>query len=457
MATSSLGPLVEQPPSKRLVRWQIATLTLMVISYSAYYLCRATLPVLMSSIIDELAAKGISHTEAKIRVGYIASMGILAYAIGKVVSGNLADLLGGRRGLLTGMGGAIFFSVLFAMGGGIPIFTLAWVGNRAMQSMGWVSVVKLTSRWFGPTSYARVMGLISSSYLIGDTLARASMGLLMSWGLEWRAIFFIAAAALSLVFIASFLFIRNSPQDVGEEEPAAETPLAARGDESDASVSPKNSVWQNIKPLLLTRSFRIVCVLSLCLTLIRETFNTWSPTFLVERVGFDKPDAAFFSALFPFFGCLSVMAAGFIGDAVGRNGRGKVIAISIALCVGILLLLGHSPIGVTRTGSVALIAMTAMLLLGPYSYLSGAMALDFGGKKNSGTACGIIDGVGYFGGYLSGASIAQISISYGWEGAFTFLAAVALLGTLLALVYSKEQRAQAYALAEHDRQIPQLT
>ena len=68
MATSSLGPLVEQPPSKRLVRWQIATLTLMVISYSAYYLCRATLPVLMPSIIDELAAKGISHTDAKIQL-----------------------------------------------------------------------------------------------------------------------------------------------------------------------------------------------------------------------------------------------------------------------------------------------------------------------------------------------------------------------------------------------------
>ena len=44
----------------------------------------------------------------------------------------------------------------------------------------------------------------------------------------------------------------------------------------------------------------------------------------------------------------------------------------------------------------------AFLLIGPYSYLAGAISLDFGGKRGGATACGIIDGVGYLGGVLAG-------------------------------------------------------
>ena len=52
----------------------------------------------------------------------------------------------------------------------------------------------------------------------------------------------------------------------------------------------------------------------------------------------------------------------------------------------------------------------AFLLIGPYSYLAGAISLDFGGKRGGATACGIIDGVGYlFGGVLAGNVVARLS------------------------------------------------
>jgi hypothetical protein len=43
------------------------------------------------------------------------------------------------------MGGSILFTVLFVLAGGFPLFTLAWVGNRRFQSMGWVGLVKVAS------------------------------------------------------------------------------------------------------------------------------------------------------------------------------------------------------------------------------------------------------------------------------------------------------------------------
>jgi sugar phosphate permease len=66
---------------------------------------------------------------------------------------------------LLGSAGAIGCTALFALGGGLPIFTLAWALNRLLQSTGWPGAVKLTSRWFSYSSYGAAMGFISLSYL----------------------------------------------------------------------------------------------------------------------------------------------------------------------------------------------------------------------------------------------------------------------------------------------------
>jgi len=79
-------------------------------------------------------------------------------------------------------------------------------------------------------------------------------------------------------------------------------------------------------------------------------------------------------------------------------------------------------------------------VIGPYSYLAGAIALDFGGKHGSATSSGIIDGVGYLGGILAGESMARISVRFGWSGAFLALAGTALLSSAAAAVFLISQR-----------------
>jgi OPA family glycerol-3-phosphate transporter-like MFS transporter len=158
----------------------------MLTGYSGYYLCRSDLSVAMPLIIRELAAHGVSSYTAQVQLGTLASLGVLAYAVGKLPSGWLADFLGGRRNFLYGMGGAILFSVLFGLGGGLPIFTIAWIGNRCIQSLGWAGMVKITSKWFSYSSYGTVMGIISLSYLFGDAASRAFLGGLISVGFGWR-------------------------------------------------------------------------------------------------------------------------------------------------------------------------------------------------------------------------------------------------------------------------------
>ena len=173
--------------------------------YAGYYLCRSDLAVAMPLLIAELARLGIAPDAAQIRLGGIASLGVFAYAIGKFPSGWLADFLGGRRNFLFGMAGAILFTVLFGMAGGIPLFTVAWMGNRLVQSLGWAGMVKITSRWFSYSSYGTVMGIVSLSFLFGDAASREFLSLLIGAGFGWRGLFYAAAATLGIFLLLNLI------------------------------------------------------------------------------------------------------------------------------------------------------------------------------------------------------------------------------------------------------------
>jgi sugar phosphate permease len=204
--------------SRKLVGWQTLNVALLIAGYSGYYLCRSNLSVTMPLLITDLAGRGVSAGRAQIMLGSIASLGVLAYAIGKFPSGSLADLFGGRRNFLTGMAGSVAFTLLFAASGSLPWFTLAWMGNRLVQSLGWAGAVKIASRWFPFKAYGTVTGLISLSYLFGDAVSRRFMGALISRGMGWKGVFLTTASVLSALFLVCAWLLRESPAEIGEAD-----------------------------------------------------------------------------------------------------------------------------------------------------------------------------------------------------------------------------------------------
>jgi OPA family glycerol-3-phosphate transporter-like MFS transporter len=428
--------MLEEKQTPRLRRWQALTVTLLVFGYAGYYLCRSNFSVALPLIIDDLVARGWDANGAKVRLGALASIGVFAYAGGKFLSGGLTDFLGGRRAFLLGSAGAISCTALFALGGGLPIFTLAWALNRLLQSTGWPGAVKITSRWFSFSNYGAAMGFISLSYLFGDAAARRFMGWLIAHGVGWRGVFFAAAGVMLITFLANLPLLKESPREIGEAEPPANPLNLVDGRKSSAKTALKSALMAFMR----SRAFWIVCLLSLGTTLLRETFNTWTPTYFTEVTGLSKAEAANKSALFPLFGGVSVLLAGFISDMLGRNGRALIILIGLLSSSGCLWMLGHAQFGGSSALPILLVASVAFTLLGPYSYLAGAISLDFGGKQGSAMASGIIDGVGYLGGVLAGDTVARVSIRFGWQGAFTALAGVALLSSLAAALLLIEQQ-----------------
>ena len=99
-----------QPDLKpRFTQWHGATVALLALGYSGYYFCRSDFSVVLPQLIHDLAQHGITPNEAQIRLGFIASVGTVAYALGKFVSGALGRYWRtGRRNFLGGMAGSIF-------------------------------------------------------------------------------------------------------------------------------------------------------------------------------------------------------------------------------------------------------------------------------------------------------------------------------------------------------------
>jgi OPA family glycerol-3-phosphate transporter-like MFS transporter len=402
---------------------------LLTLGYAGYYFCRASFSVAKPQLIEFLSSGGtMDAAAAKIALGGVASAATLAYAGGKFASGALADFWSGRRNFLLGMGGAIVFNLMFALSGTLPLFTLAWVLNRLIQALGWPGALKVTGSWYPASSYGTAVGILSLSYLFGDFAARQFHGALIKAGVGWQGLFIGGAAVLTVLLVLNALFLR---ENLTTTKPTERT-------ETSESVAADKEPELDAKAFLRSPSFWCVCLISLAFTLARETFNEWSPTYLVEFGKLTKANAATQSSFFPLFGGFAVILAGKLSDGLGRSGRAFILLLSLPIIALLLSSLALLPAG----SPLIIFAISAIgfFLIGPYSFLAGALSLDFGGKKSGATASGIIDGIGYLGGVLAGESMARLSVALGWKGAFFTLSGVLLASLIPAFYFWTQQK-----------------
>ena len=287
------------------------------------------------------------------------------------------------------------------------------------------------------------MAVVSLSFLFGDAGCRWMMSELMAHGVGWRGVFFFASGALAVLMVMCMLLLRESPEERGLPKPEVNPRnvyAGEEGTEGGTAGDERVNIGAILKPLLTSFAFWMVCVLAFGATLLRETFNLWMPTYFVQFAGFSPSVAASRSALFPLCGGISVLLGGFLSDKLGPNGRNILVVAGMSACTVCLVLMGHIPSPAGLWAPSILVGLVGFTLLGPYSYLAGAMSLDFGGEKGSATAAGIIDGFGYMAGWISGDTVARVAVAFGWRTAFVALAGVSLVTALVAVVLAAHQR-----------------
>jgi OPA family glycerol-3-phosphate transporter-like MFS transporter len=403
-----------------------ATFLSLLVGYAGYYLCRQNLSVAMGPM---KLALGLDARQ----FGQMMSLGTLAYTFGKLTTGALADAKGqGRTVFYVGLIGTVVSSLVFSLGSSFGFLLAMWSLNRLCQSMGWGGLVNVMSRWFSTSTYGTAMGLMSMSYQFGTVIASVFAGFLLSMGFGWQALFTVPAFTLFGIGMLTYPFLKNSPNDVGHELPGYSIDLVTTVHEPEAILS----YWQRFSVLLKNRGFLMMAALSFVLTFMREVFNLWMPSYFSE-MGASASMAAFKSAIFPVLGCVGTLFAGWYSDRFLQSRRGPIMAVLLGGLALSFFGLSQVTTIATLTGistqklAVVFVGLVGFFLLGPYSFVGGVAALDFGGRKTAGTAAGLLDGVGYFGATLSGIGVAEVLMRAGWHQLYAVMAVLSIAAILL--------------------------
>jgi sugar phosphate permease len=282
-------------------------------------------------------------------------------------------------------------------------------------------MVKQVPDWFASGSLALAMGILSLSFVFGGVLATILAGFIARWsGNDWRWVMggpSIVLAAIVLICWAALPRARAT--EVQHRRPLREA-LAVD--------------WRGVVAVAAARRFWIVCALSFTLTLLRETFNTWTVDFFRTSGGsaMSSQMAAFLSTPFDACGAVGIVTLGWLFGRMGQRGRTTVlVAMLSALAAAIAALPALAVRNVAL--ATALLGAIGFLAYGPYSLLAGLFAVEIKGKEHVATVAGILDGVGYFAAILSGQAFGRVLDLGGYQLGFASLAVLAALSALLCL------------------------
>ena len=373
---------------RRLMNWLPLGLT-----YAFLYMGRYNLTVAKKSFGDLMQNSDF---------GTIFFFGTIVYGCSFVINGPLTDKLGGRKAILVSALGAAVANFLmgmvtyFGMTGHLVVtFSILYSLNMYFQSFGAVAIVKVNSSWFHVRergTFGGVFGILIAlglyfAYDWGSIITR-------TFSLPW--VFFVPTIILIGFFILSFGVVRDHPSEAGFED----------FDPGDAKIGDGSrlSAFQVASLMLKNRVILTIALIEFCSGFLRNAIMQWYKVFS-DQTGIS---GAFvpknWGLLLCCAGILGSVFAGTVSDRIFGSRRGPVSAV-----LYLMMLLG----GIAATFMLNseylgwLMVFMSMAIIGVHGMLSGTASMDFGGKKNVGTAVGLIDGMVYLG---TGAE----ALYYGW-------------------------------------------
>ncbi|KUK42085.1 MAG: Major facilitator superfamily MFS_1, partial [Thermovirga lienii] len=217
----------------------------MVLAYMVVFFHRLAAGVVKEDIINTF---GLSYTE----FGHLASMYFYAYMVMQIPVGILADSLGARITVSSGMLVAALGSVVFGLAKSVFAVFLGRFLVGIGVSVVFVCVLKVQSQWFREDEFASVSGATNLMGNLGGLVAQTPLALLVA-AFTWRYTFVAIGALSAALAVLCFLLIRNKPQDMGFPPIHQEVPLE---DNKKASVS--SGLMEVIKDICLWPCFLYV-------------------------------------------------------------------------------------------------------------------------------------------------------------------------------------------------------
>ncbi|KAJ7957468.1 Glycerol-3-phosphate transporter [Quillaja saponaria] len=469
-----------KPPHKTLLFHQILVLILTFLAYASFHASRKP-PSIVKSVLgptipsnSTLAASNLSSTDTgwppfdgpkgTHRLGEIDLAFLSSYSIGMYFSGHLGDRIDLRLFLVFGMMGSGVFTMIFGLGYWLNVHVLGFfMGVQIIcglfQSIGWPCVVAIVGNWFGKSKRGLIMGIWNSHTSVGNIIGSVVASGVLEFGWGWS--FMLPGILVILVGILVFLFLAVNPENMGFESPGmviemdvdvdVDVEVEVDGEKNLQKVETEEAMLlesDNLDTLAaigFLEAWRLpgVAPFAFCLffsKLVAYTFLYWLPFYIrhtaVAGVHISHKTAGILSTIFDIGGAFGGVLAGLISDMIEARAVTSILFLLLSIPALILYRIYGS---LSMPTNIILMFLSGLLVNGPYSLITTAVAADLGTQSLMGgnsralaTVTAIIDGTGSIGAAL-GPLLAGYFSTRGWNTVF-FMLIVAIIFAGLFLI-----------------------
>jgi len=407
--------------------------------YTSFYMCRYNLSLANPSISQEF---GFSREQ----MGHIISAALLAYALGLIVNGALADRLGGKRAMLIGAAGTIAMNLLFgaaSFAGMLGLFVAIRALDGYFQSFGAPGMVKINTAWFARRERGRFSGIFGFMINLGRfgifTLGPALLagfsvlGMVHIPPLHWRWLFWVPSVICALVAVGMAVWVKETPEQAGYPGLIPDTGPGGQADPgSGAGRDVRAGVAEVLRTIATQPVVWITAAAYACTGAVRQAVDQWFPRYMQDMYQVDLRSAQFqfLAFLIPFMASAGSLLAGYVSDTLFKGRRAPVAAILYFTETALILLAARFH-GVTA--AIVFLVLISFTANSTHSILGSAAPMDIGGRRMSGFALGVIDSFQYFGGSLAGILLGRL-LDQSLGNYFYFMAPFGAIGGLLMLV-----------------------
>lgn len=435
---------------RRFINWFPLGMT-----YAFLYMARYNLSVSKNALGDLMPIEDF---------GLIFGVGTTVYGLAFLINGPLVDKIGGKKGIVVSAlgaciaNGAMGLVTYLFLHGRLAwnltfTFTVLYAVNMYFQSYGAVSIIKVKAYWFHVRErgvFGAIFGTLISmgayfAFDWGHAIVKASQKDLVGEPTAFQSffrtlfavdlnvtdatwlVFFIPSAILIFWALMDMIFLKDTPEQAKFD---AFDPHDASSDDTD---EPTPSTMALLKKIFTHRILLTVAVIEFCSGVLRNGIMQWYYVFAKEipQVGAEYFYRHWGLLLF-VFGVLGGFAGGLISDKLFHSRRGPPAAIFNAMMFVFTALIAvfiFSSPTIVGWSAVSMIAT----VIGVHSLMSGTAAADFGGRKATATASGVVDGFVYLGSGLQSISIGYLTKSYGWQVWPLFLLPFTVFGLFFAI------------------------
>ena len=387
--------------------------------YFASYMTRKNYSIVMADII---ISEGISNADASLA----ATLSLVSYGIGQIISGILGDKFKPQSIILCGLTLTTAMNLAMPLTDDFTLRSIIWFINGFAQSMLWPPLVRIMAETMDSATYNKVCTNVNVAGISGTVLLYITASAIWIRYFNWKYVFFSSALVSGIIAI---IWV------IGFSKATKGTELFRTAKAKEKGAEKKNTLSARA---LFASGFILIALAIICQGALRDGITDWVPTFIINTFSLESGSAILKSVIIPVFSVISVKLVGIINGKFVKDEvkAGTITFLAGALGCLLLLFIYKENQYVTLFHA----AVITCFMHGVNYFLNCIVPARFEKYNAVSTMSGIINSLTYVGSAAATYGFGAVSDSFGWNTVLVSWVIVAAAGTVAGLLAIKPWR-----------------